>query len=85
MFSLFKMSPRKMRDQQLHSAQISLVQHKQAAAYHAAMSNYLSGEVSRLEAEVAAEKAVAKFDATHSAKVTPPAARPMAYSNAASA
>jgi hypothetical protein len=76
MFSLFKMSPRKMRDQQLHSAQISLVQHKQAAAYHSAMSTYLSGEVSRLSAEVAAEKEVAKFDATH--KVTPPAARPMA-------
>lgn len=83
MFSLFKMSPRKMRDHQLHSAQISLVQHKQAAAYHAAMSNYLSGEVSRLEAEVAAEKAVAKFDAAH--KPTPPSARPMAYSNAVSA
>jgi hypothetical protein len=82
MFSLFKMSPRKMRDQQLLNAQVSLVQHKQAAAYHAAMSNYLSGEVDRLSAEVAAEKEVAKFDAQQRAKCTPPAARPMAYSNA---
>ena len=57
MFSLFKLSPRKMRDQQLQDAQCSLVQHKQAAAYHAAMSTYLAGEIGRLSAEVAAEGA----------------------------
>lgn len=57
MFSLFKLSPRKMRDQQLQDAQCSLVQHKQAAAYHAAMSTYLAGEIGRLSAEVAAEDA----------------------------
>lgn len=63
MFSFFKPSPRKLRDQQLLNAECSLVQHKQAAAYHAAMSNYLQGEVGRMQAEVAAEKEVARIDA----------------------
>ena len=63
MFSFFKLSPRKMRDQQLLDAQCSLVQHKQAAAYHQAMSLYLQGEVGRLSAEVAAEKEVARIEA----------------------
>ena len=63
MFSIFKMSPRKMRDRQLLEAECSLVQHRQAAAYHAAMSAYLAGEVGRMQAEVAAEKEVARIEA----------------------
>lgn len=59
MFSFFKLSPTKIREQQLHDNRVSLLQHKQAAAYHAAMCNYLSGEVSRLSADVEAEKAAA--------------------------
>lgn len=61
MFSFFKLSPTKIREQQLHNNRVSLLQHKQAAAYHAAMSLYLQGEVGRLSADVEAEKAAASF------------------------
>lgn len=78
MFSLFKLSPRKMRDQQLQDAQCSLVQHKQAAAYHAAMSTYLAGEVGRLSAEVAAEKEVARVSTLSTPAPPRPGMQPMA-------
>ena len=61
MFSFFKLSPTKIRAQQLHDNQVSLLQHKQAAAYHQAMSLYLQGEVGRLSADVEAEKVAASL------------------------
>ena len=58
MFSFFKMPADKLRERQLAQAEVELLEYTHAAEHYRAMQTLLSGRVSRLRAEVEANKAV---------------------------